>query len=54
MIPEREGERRYQADHVATAVMVDDVLVWFVRSITSGKAAYTKCLSHASHWRVTA
>jgi hypothetical protein len=52
MIPEREGEKRYQADHVATAVRLNGVLGWSVRNITMGTVSYTECLAHDSHWQV--
>lgn len=52
-LPRREGQKRYQADHVAQSFINDDgEMIWAVKNFTTGTRTYTKRLAHVSHWKV--
>lgn len=48
----RPGQRRSQADHVATSVLKDGELMWYVRNKTTGESSWAKRLAHVDHWKV--
>jgi hypothetical protein len=55
-LPRMEGQKRYQDNHVATAVRLHHAggaLGWAVRNLHTGNVTYTKRLAHVSHWKVT-
>lgn len=48
----RAGQRRQQDDHVATAVMKDGELQWYVRNRSTSESTWVKRLAHVDHWKV--